>query len=73
MMLCSKWMFIFTIDVNFHYNPGQFRNIEDNYGRHDDNFKLIPQIRKYSRGLYFCETSHIPSFVKIKPSRNGLY
>ena len=23
------------------------------------------------RGLYFCETSHMRSFVKIKSSRNG--
>ena len=29
------------------------------------------KIRKFSRGLYFRETSHMRSFVKIKPSRNG--
>ena len=28
-------------------------------------------IRKFLRGLYFRETSHMQSFVKIKPSRNG--
>ena len=28
-------------------------------------------IQKFSRGLYFRETSHMRSFVKIKPSRNG--
>ena len=29
------------------------------------------KFEKFSRGLYFCETSHMQSFVKIKPSRNG--
>ena len=29
------------------------------------------EIRKYSRGFYFRETSHMRSFVKIKSSRNG--
>ena len=29
------------------------------------------QIRNYSRGFYFCETSRMRSFVKIKPSRNA--
>ena len=28
------------------------------------------QIRKFSRGFYFRETSHMQSFVKIKSSRN---
>ena len=29
------------------------------------------QIRKFSRGFYFRETSHMPSFVKIELSRYG--
>ena len=28
-------------------------------------------IRKFSRGFYFRETSHMRSFMKIKSSRNG--
>ena len=28
-------------------------------------------IRKFSRGFYFCESSHMRSFTKIKPMRNG--
>ena len=32
---------------------------------------LVLSIRKFSRGIYFRETSHMRSFVKIKPSRNG--
>ena len=32
--------------------------------------KMILQIRKFSRGLYFRETSHMRKFAKIKPSQN---
>ena len=41
-----------------------------------DKAQMIPchfllLIRKHSREFYFRETSHMRSFVKIKPSRNG--
>ena len=31
---------------------------------------LILYIQKFLQGFYFCETSHIRSFVKTKPSQN---
>ena len=34
-------------------------------------FVGILLIRKFSRGFYFRETSHMRSFVKIKSSQNG--
>ena len=37
---------------------------------HADDAKIL-QIRKFSRGFYFRETSHMRSFVKIKSSRNA--
>ena len=35
------------------------------------DYPFILYIRKFSRGVYFRETSHRRSFVKIKSSRNG--
>ena len=37
----------------------------------DTTVGLILWIRTFSRGLYFRETSHVRSFVKIKPPQNG--
>ena len=35
------------------------------------NVIILLSIRKFSRGFYFCETSRMPSFAKIKLSLNG--
>ena len=52
------------------FKPRFVGNPEDRFCRVDAQVRVVLLIRKFSRGFYFRETSHMRSFAIIKPSRN---
>ena len=51
-------------------NLTQIKTLVTRPKRNRQHYFSLLKIRKFSRGFYFRETSHIQNFVKIKSPRN---